>query len=161
MRKGPIYCIDCGADISYKISNNTKICERCKRIKYRNINRITEVGKRMFPIRKKIYYLYSNSCAICNWRAMDTPYTLYSRLCFPCGCEIHHITPNSKGGRETVDNLILLCPNHHKQADLGILTGEELKGYLKIWDEEKYISDLEEREFINKTAGAEIIDTLF
>lgn len=42
--------------------------------------------------------------------------------CFICGwdedsCDIHHILPKSKGGKDDFSNLSVLCPNHHRLAD--------------------------------------------
>lgn len=67
----------------------------------------------------------------------DTPFVrLLKRACaykclFP-GCkaeiqtakgtlyvEVAHILPVHKGGRSTLGNLLVLCPNHHKEFDLG------------------------------------------
>ena len=31
----------------------------------------------------------------------------------PAGCQVHHITPRSRGGRTKLTNLILLCTFHH------------------------------------------------
>jgi hypothetical protein len=36
--------------------------------------------------------------------------------------EAAHIIPKHKKGKESLDNIILLCPNHHKEFDLGKLT---------------------------------------
>ena len=33
--------------------------------------------------------------------------------------EAAHIKPKHQQGRETPDNIILLCPNHHKEFDFG------------------------------------------
>ncbi|SMB99109.1 HNH endonuclease [Hymenobacter roseosalivarius DSM 11622] len=33
--------------------------------------------------------------------------------------EAAHITPKYMGGKETLENIIILCPNHHKEFDLG------------------------------------------
>lgn len=35
--------------------------------------------------------------------------------------EAAHIKPKHKGGAESAENIILLCPNHHKEFDLGNL----------------------------------------
>lgn len=35
--------------------------------------------------------------------------------------EAAHIKPKHKGGRECLENIILLCPNHHKEFDYGTL----------------------------------------
>lgn len=39
--------------------------------------------------------------------------------------EAAHIKPKCQKGRETPDNIILLCPNHHKEFDLGELEIEK------------------------------------
>lgn len=33
--------------------------------------------------------------------------------------EVHHIKPVRSGGRSVLGNLVVLCPNHHKEFDLG------------------------------------------
>jgi len=35
--------------------------------------------------------------------------------------EVSHIKPYHKGGEDSIGNLLVLCPNHHKEFDLGIL----------------------------------------
>lgn len=51
--------------------------------------------------------------------------------CVICGFDIvvdvHHITPRSEGGTDDVSNLLTLCPNHHRMADLGIINVEHLR----------------------------------
>lgn len=125
------YCIDCGADISYKTSNNVKTCERCKRIR-NGKHDSSKISKRSYSIglvKHKLITLYSGSCAICNWRATEEVLTIRGKTYYSYGCEIHHIEPVNSGGAEGIDNLILLCPNHHKQADMGIISKEELRTY--------------------------------
>jgi len=39
--------------------------------------------------------------------------------------EVAHIKPVSKGGQSMIGNLLVLCPNHHKEFDYGNLTIEE------------------------------------
>mgnify|MGYP003381022275 FL=1 len=148
-------CIDCKADISYKTSNNVKRCERCRRSREAKLSS-TKISKRGYSIgmiKHKIITLYSGSCAICNWRATDELLTIRGNTYYSFGCEIHHIEPVSKGGDESLSNLILLCPNHHKQADLGIVSKKELKAY-QI-PEEGVVDNL-----TLKTKGAEILDSI-
>jgi HNH endonuclease len=52
-------------------------------------------------------------CMICGWN--EAP------------CDTHHIIAKSKSGLNTLKNAIVLCPNHHKLADIGILTVVELQ----------------------------------
>lgn len=42
-------------------------------------------------------------------------------VCEVCGwgiapCDVHHRTPRSQGGLNTIENAIVLCPNHHREA---------------------------------------------
>ena len=50
--------------------------------------------------------------------------------CEECGGEatdIHHLTPRSLGGENTVDNLIALCRTHHETAHASKLYNEQLR----------------------------------
>ncbi len=50
---------------------------------------------------------------------------MYGSKCFICSfdevVEVHHIIPRHKGGTDDIENLALLCPNHHALADRGML----------------------------------------
>lgn len=43
----------------------------------------------------------------------------YNNRCFACGythfLDIHHIKHKTTGGSDRIDNLVVLCPNHHKE----------------------------------------------
>lgn len=66
-----------------------------------------------------------------NWNGGDKKYWKKHAMirdnhrCVICGFDIiinvHHIIPKIKGGTNYLDNLITLCPNHHKMADLEII----------------------------------------
>jgi 5-methylcytosine-specific restriction protein A len=51
------------------------------------------------------------SCQICNVTILKRNGKFY--------IEAAHIRPRSLNGRETPDNIIVLCPNHHKEFDHG------------------------------------------
>ena len=42
-------------------------------------------------------------------------------------CDCHHIKSKSQGGKYTIDNAIILCPNHHRLVEVGLISNEEIK----------------------------------
>lgn len=55
-----------------------------------------------------------------------------TKCCYPdckenITLEVHHIIPRSEGGSNKENNLIVLCNNHHKKADVGIIPKQRLK----------------------------------
>jgi predicted restriction endonuclease len=69
---------------------------------------IKKVTQCQMTIRKRAKLLYGNKCAVCSWSEAS--------------CDAHHIIPVSTGGENIVENIIILCPNHHRLAHNGILT---------------------------------------
>ncbi len=69
-------------------------------------------------LKNELYFERANQrCEWCEeW--VDTP-------------EIHHIVPRFEGGKNTAENLIVLCPNCHRKADRGILSKSKLEYKLK------------------------------
>lgn len=55
-----------------------------------------------------------------------------SNICFVCGygksTDVHHIDENKRNNNS--QNLVLLCPNHHRELHLGIISGEDLRKFL-------------------------------
>lgn len=124
------YCKVCGQAITERTSNNTLYCSaKCARKaeSKQNTPRIAHRAKRVNKVSQHIYDAYNHRCAICGWRATEELIKVRGGVQRSYGNEIHHIQPVSKGGGESADNLILLCPNHHKQADLGIIKQDYLK----------------------------------
>lgn len=73
----------------------------------------------------RIWALAKLPCSICGWDE--------------CSCDIHHIIELSKGGLDSLDNLISLCPNCHRKAHNGLFELEYLKGRsLKDFDVSLY-----------------------
>ena len=50
--------------------------------------------------------LYDGACQLCEWQ----PSARYGREL----CEAHHAQWLSRGGKDSLANLVLLCPNHHR-----------------------------------------------
>lgn len=59
----------------------------------------------------QIKFIRGCKCQICNTSILKRDGSYY--------VEAAHIIPKHKEGRETPDNIVLLCPNHHKEFDLG------------------------------------------
>lgn len=78
-----------------------KYCPKCKKILGKKAieesTSILDLSKRtMIKILKRC----NCECAICGWNEST--------------CDVHHIIPKSEGGNDENDNLILVCPNHHR-----------------------------------------------
>jgi predicted HNH restriction endonuclease len=74
-------------------------------------------GKDNHKARMSVKALLGGVCLICQW---------------PHHAEVHHIVAKAKGGSDEIENLIILCPNHHWLADRGELAPEYLEG-LALW----------------------------
>jgi hypothetical protein len=149
-------CSICGTDISHKKSLRASKCERCARTpNEKSLSKIKDRSKNMRPVKMEILAAYDVSCAICGWHTASTSANgmeLHQR-----GCEIHHIVPVREGGKDVFENCILLCPNHHKEADLGIITREDLSTYV-IKNKDKAIFD---RSIKSLATACDVLDNLF
>ena len=131
-------CEWCGKEYDTP-GHNSKYCsEKCRRQAYakKNMKHISDRGKwrngrwrNNRRITDVIVTVYKGKCAICGWRIANTNDVQH-------GCEIHHIFPVKDGGTNDYDNLILLCPNCHKEAHAGVLEVKRLKDH-QITDAEK------------------------
>lgn len=54
--------------------------------------------------------LFVDRCAICGWN--ETP------------CDVCHIVARKDGGENIFENVVMLCPNHHRMFDRGLLAKE-------------------------------------
>ena len=128
-------CDICGKPIpDTRTSNATRYCSgKCARKAEasQSMKRITNRAKNINKVAHAVYEAYNAKCALCGWQATEETIAVNGKIQYAHGNEIHHITPLRDGGEETSDNLILLCPNHHKQADLGLITKEELRKHTR------------------------------
>lgn len=129
-------CKNCGETFVVGIMSRCAECcsERCSRdwhAKEHN-RKYPNVYKERQAIRfakEDVIRRYDAKCAICGWQDKTAKRNDQGRLNLSRGNEIHHIVPVKEGGKSEIDNLILLCPNHHKQADWGMLSREELRKF--------------------------------
>jgi hypothetical protein len=138
-------CAICGKVIEHP-GNRTKYCsEQCcrKAEAKKQIKVISYRASRRQLIAHNVYRAYGHKCAICQWQASENLVRVNGRYQYSHGNEIHHITPVSEGGTDEDDNIILLCPNHHKLAGMGLISREELRTYtrpLAMTEEEKRLA---------------------
>ncbi len=127
----------------FKKQNKTKqeIAAELKNLKLTDPEEVMISSKQFKRDNKtiaQIKILRDYKCQICSTSIRKKDGTLY--------IEAAHIEPKHTKGRETPDNILLLCPNHHKEFDLGerkivqydkekihfLLNGQEYKISLKI-----------------------------
>ncbi len=127
----------------FKIQNKTKqdIINELKNLKPTDPEEViinSKSFKRDNRTVVQIKILRDFKCQICSTTIKKKDGTFY--------IEAAHIEPKHRKGRETTDNILLLCPNHHKEFDYGdrnimlhdkekvhfTLNGQEYKISLKI-----------------------------
>lgn len=88
------------------------------------IIREIEIILRKKKIVEKIKKLYNNTCQICGIRIPAGGNNFYS--------EVHHIIPlgNPHNGKDSLNNMICVCPNHHVQLDIKSIALERNHLYL-------------------------------
>ena len=91
-------------------------------------------------IPQKLLYAFGFRCCVCGWYIPQD----YESIGYQPqhGCEFHHIEPVSEGGENTLDNIVLLCPNCHKMAHAGKLPKEELRKRTKTMEDAEKAREL-------------------
>lgn len=90
-------------------------CPDCRRnvVHFKeHIESLLQMSKRTVA---KVLKRVGAKCSMCGW--------------CEASCDVHHIIPKSKGGSDTNDNLVILCPNCHRKVHDGVatFTEEEMK----------------------------------
>lgn len=69
----------------------------------KKVNKSTDIDLNSFRYMLERWDLYRHyeKCCVCNWSK--------------CGIDLSHLVPYNQGGNYAYDNIIPLCPNHHKQ----------------------------------------------
>jgi len=94
----------------------------------RNINR----SRPRIPWNKGKSYIHKSKIVYANKGAWNKAMRrVYPDQCMRCGwketsCDTHHIISKNGGGKYTIENGIILCPNCHRLSDFGIIKVGEL-----------------------------------
>lgn len=124
-----VNCQDCGAELDRMFENRISKCEKCKRKSTDSKReRARSHSIRLRKYKDLVAIMYMKKCAICGWRITDGFLSGRNGM-DQYGNEIHHVIKINDGGGDEFSNLIMLCPNHHKQADRGFITIEEIRKY--------------------------------
>ena len=80
-------------------------------------------------LKQLVFAMYDCKCAVCGYtnnpEFVVTQERIISGKLSANGNAIHHVKPVSLGGKTVPDNLILLCPTHHKEAHDFIINCED------------------------------------
>ncbi len=120
-----------GLYVGFDFFNLTSLSEKSEQIDNKSFDNevpsdtyltLEEKKKRNRSIVVELKQLYQNKCQICNQTIHVDGKVYYS--------EVHHLQPlgNGHNGTDNLHNMIVLCPNHHKMFDLGILAINPMDG---------------------------------
>lgn len=82
--------------------------------------------KTTMHFRRFVRSLLPSKCSICGWGE--------------AACDVCHIVSKREGGTDSLDNIVILCPNHHRMLDEGKISREVLR--LKALEQIKLIPPL-------------------
>jgi 5-methylcytosine-specific restriction enzyme A len=83
------------------------------------------VYERSAEVRRYVLARAKGNCEFCNAKGFEL---LNGGLYL----ETHHAVPLSEGGKDSVSNVVALCPNHHREAHYGEREGEIRRELLKL-----------------------------
>jgi len=65
----------------------------------------------------------------------ENAFSAYGEKCQVCGytlsVDVHHLVPRSQNGTDKLENIAVLCPNHHREYHIGLLTKEIIRDIRK------------------------------
>lgn len=105
-----LVCKHCGRDFKSKIKTALYCSIVCKQKNYRLKSKSNTVS--MTTLYKRLQHL---PCQICGWQEATR--------------DIHHIIPVSQGGTNKEENLIVVCPNHHRMIHSKLISETQLLSY--------------------------------
>ncbi len=82
----------------------------CKGVAHSATMRRGQIGSTGTAFRQAARNYLPESCAVCGWDETR--------------CDVAHIVP----GIDTLENVVMLCPNHHRMFDRGLIPADEMRG---------------------------------
>ena len=110
---------DCGAEVDRRSASLHPDKIASCGCYLREINRARFIGQRPWNAGKT-YQIKGDDIVYRSKKAWtDAVIRRRGNECEECGwaeaaCDVHHAVPRSKGGRNTITNAVVLCPNHHR-----------------------------------------------
>ena len=115
-------CRVCGEGFEYLESErpNAQYCSvKCKQADHGNKvrgqynGRYTGDYSSSVSFRNSIRSRFANACMICGWAESS--------------CDVCHIVAKADGGEDKIENIIMLCPNHHRMYDNGLISQDKMR----------------------------------
>lgn len=106
-------CINCNHNFKSKCAD-TKYCTNSCKQQYRRKQIITK----NYATKSLQRILGHLPCELCGWSDSIR--------------DVHHIIPVSKGGKNTLDNVLVLCPNHHRMIHHNLVSEEAVHAAVKL-----------------------------
>jgi hypothetical protein len=105
-------CKHCAREYQTASKQSMYCSTSCKQKNYRLASKSDDISI------KAIYKIFENKpCELCGWSEST--------------CDIHHIVEVSDGGKNELDNLVVVCPNHHRMIHNDLISKDKLSQLIK------------------------------
>jgi hypothetical protein len=107
-----LICKHCSREF-FSSNQKTKMCSlSCKQKNYRLRSKSQNTSiKQFYKLFEKV------PCEICQWSEAPR--------------DLHHITSVAQGGKNELNNLISVCPNHHRMIHTNLISKDDLYQVIK------------------------------
>lgn len=106
-------CQGCNKIFTAKYRDAKYCSSKCKLVVYRRLQKAEQSSIKTF--QRILSFL---PCELCGWKESTR--------------DLHHIISVFKKGKTTLDNLICLCPNHHRMVHRNLISQDTLINVLKL-----------------------------
>lgn len=123
------FCEQCGGE--FKVKKSAKDCGQNRK------------GRRKYCSSKCAQLAVNRTARNKKSKLRTIMLGAYQGICMVPGCgydkvvDAHHIVPKCKMGADRMENGILLCPNHHREADAGLIDEKTLREWAAVAEKKK------------------------